>query len=104
MPGMQWGCRVLGKGRAGREGTESRKWTGREGEGGNAQRLLTYGQDPDWKKEPAPTSPTISLVMGGDCEGPMEAPWAAGMGLGWGFEQGQQSLCRMMLPACFQFS
>lgn len=96
---MQWGCRVLGKGRAGRGGTESRKGTGREGEGSNAQRLLTCGQDPDWKKEPVPTSPTDRLVMGGDCEGPMEAPWAAGMGLGWGFGQGQQSLCRMMLPA-----
>lgn len=101
MAGMQWGCEVLGKGKAGRGDTESRKGTGREreGEGSNARRLLMCGQDPDWKKEPAPTIPIISLVMGGDCEDPMEAPWAAGMGLGCGFGQGQWGLGRMLPPA-----
>lgn len=29
----------------------------------------------------------------------MEASWTAGMGLGCGFGQGQQSLCRMLPPA-----
>lgn len=79
MAGMQWGCRVLGKG-----DTESRQRTGREreGEGSNAQRLLTCGRDSDWKKDSPPTSPTISLVMGGGCEVPQRDPGLQGWGFG----------------------
>lgn len=101
MPGMQRGCRVLGKGTAGRGGTESRKGTGRkgEGEGSNAQRLLDVWPRPRLEERASPDQPHHQLGHGGDCEGPMEALWAAGMGLGWGFGQGQQSLCRMLPPA-----
>lgn len=117
MLGKGWvGCRVLGKGRAGRGGMESGKGTcrEREGEGSNARRLLTRGQDAGWREEPDLTSPVTGLATRGDCEDPTEAPWAgrvgtgwgvAGTELGWGFGQegvgfGQDAAAHL----CFQFS
>lgn len=95
---------------------ESGKGTGREreGEGSNARRLLTHSQDPGWREEPAPTSPATGLVTGGDCEYPMEAPWAGrvgtgwgavGMGLAWSFGQGGAGFGQdAAAQLCFQFS
>lgn len=48
---------------------------------------------PRLKERASPNQPHHQLGM--DCEDPIEAPWAAGMGLG----QGQWSLCRMLPPA-----
>lgn len=99
MAGMQGGCKVLGKGRAGRGDTERGKGTGREREGECLEQQCPEAADmgPGPRLEER-AIPTISLVMVGDCEDPTEEPWAAGMGLGWGFGQGQWSLGRMLPP------
>jgi len=105
--GRKRGCGVLGKGRAGRGGMESGKGMGREreGEGSNARRLLTCGQDLGWREEPAATSPATSLTTGGDHGDPEKAggvgtAWGL-QGLGWGRGLGrvEQGLGRTLPPA-----
>lgn len=84
--GCRWGCRVLGMGRAGRGGTGSGKGMGseREGEGSNTRRLLTCGQDPGWREEPAQPSPATGLATRRDQRDPNKASWAGRAGTGWG--------------------